>query len=161
MTDNKNGWTIQSVSVLLVAVGLAAGLWQYWDANQQQYKKEIWSAQKRLYEQAVKAASEIANGDSLKSVAESRKVFWRLYWGNLAMLESRNVATAMVEFGKILGKCESSNDKTCFHPVPGDFATELQLAALDIAHCARESLQKTWQPVDIGKLAGECPYEPA
>ncbi|MCH7760485.1 hypothetical protein IIA15_03660 [candidate division TA06 bacterium] len=77
MTEKKNGWTIQSISLLLVAVGLAVGVWQYGDGNRQQYKKEIWSAQKELYERAIEAASEIANGESLESVAKSRKTFWR------------------------------------------------------------------------------------
>ncbi len=158
MTEKKNGWTIQSISLLLVAAGLAVGAWQYWDANRQQYKKVIWSAQKQLYEGAIQAASEIANGDSLKSVAESRKKFWNLYWGNLAMLESPSVETAMVRFGELLGTCEESNDEACFHSVPGNSNSPLQLAALDLAHCGRESLQETWEPVDIGKLAGECPY---
>lgn len=156
MTEKKNGWTIQSISLLLVAAGLAVGLWQYWDANRQQYKKEIWSAQKELYTRAIEAASGIANGDSLESVAKSRKIFWKLYWGNLAMLESPSVAAAMVEFGNILGECEKSNDKLCFQPTPGNLQTPLQIAALNIAHCARESLQGTWEPVDIGKLAGKC-----
>ena len=123
-------------------------------------QKEIWSAQKQLYEQAVESASKIANGNSLASVAKSRDVFWVLYWGNLAMLESRNVEFAMVKFGKLLSKCEKSKDESCFQPTPGNLPPSLQLAALDLAHCARASLQDTWEPVDIGKLAGgECPYQ--
>jgi hypothetical protein len=158
MAEKKNGWTMTSISLLLTAFGLLAGVWQYRHTNSQQYKKEIWSAQKKLYERAIAAASEIANGKSLESVAEPRKKFWKLYWGNLALLESPNVSTAMVKFGEILGDCEKSNDKACFRPVPGNLRTILQVAALDLAHCARASLQKTWHPVDIGKLDGQCPY---
>ena len=157
MAEEKNGWTIQSISLLLVAGGLAVGLWQYWDANRQQYKMEIWSAQKELYESAIEAASRIANADSLESVVESRKQFWELYWGNLAMLESPRVADAMVDFGKILAKCEESMDGSCFQPTQGNLPNPLQKAAIGLARCARESLQDTWEPVDIGELAGKCP----
>ncbi len=156
MAEKKNGWTVRSISLLLVAGGLAVGLWQYWDANRQQYKKEIWSAQKELYESAIEAASRIANGDSLESVVKSRKKFWQLYWGNMAMLESQTVATSMIEFGDILAACEVSKDESCFRPIPGNIKTPLQEASLNLAHCARESLQYTWEPVDIGKLAGKC-----
>ncbi len=75
------------------------------------------------------------------------------------MLESRNVELAMVEFGAILGECEKSKDESCFQPTPGNLETPLQIAALNLARCARESLQDTWEPVDIGKLAGECLYQ--
>ena len=156
MAEKENGWTIQTISLLLVAGGLVVGLWQYWDANRQQYKKEIWSAQKELYESAIEAASRIANGDSLESVVTSRKKFWELYWGNFAMLASQKVEISMIEFGNILAKCEESKDESCFQPIPGNRETPLQKAALNLAHCARESLQDTWEPVDIGKLAGEC-----
>lgn len=158
MAEKRNGWTIQSVSLLIAATGLAVGAWQYWDTNRHQYKKEIWSAQKGLYEKAISAASDIANGENLESVADSRKLFWALYWGNLAMLESRSVETSMVKFGNLLGECETSKNAGCFQPVPGNGRTPLQLAALDLAHCARESLRSTWEPVDIGELAGKCPY---
>ncbi|MDO8700738.1 MAG: hypothetical protein Q7J56_03710 [Deltaproteobacteria bacterium] len=161
MPEKKNGGTIQSITLLIAAAGLAVGAWQYWDSNRQQYRKEIWSAQKKLYEQAVTSASAIANGERFESVAESRKAFWALYWGNLAVLESRSVENAMIEFGNILGNCESSKSTECFQYVPGNRRTALQRAALDLAHCARESLRNTWEPVDIGDLAGKCPYSSA
>jgi hypothetical protein len=158
VAEKKNGGAVQSISLLVAAIGLAVGAWQYWDSNRQQYRKEIWSSQKALYEQAITSASAIANGESLESVTESRKNFWGLYWGKLAMLESRSVERSMIEFGKILGECERSPHAECFQPVPGNRRTSLQLAALDLSHCARESLRGTWEPIDIGKLAGKCPY---
>ena len=118
---------------------------------------EIWSAQKELYESAIESASRIANADDLDSVVISRKNFWELYWGNLAMLESPLVETSMVEFGTILADCEKSKDKSCFQPTEGNKPNPLQRAAINLAHCARDSLQYTWEPVDIGKLAGVCP----
>lgn len=156
MTEKKNASLVQSVSLLIVAIGLMVGAWEYWDSNSQNYRKEIWSAQKLLYERAIEAASKIANGRSLASVSESRKEFWGLYWGSLAMLESPRVESAMVQFGEILAECEKTNENSCFQPVPGNLATHLQGAALNIAHCARKSLRETWEPVDIGKLPGVC-----
>jgi hypothetical protein len=157
MPEKKNIGAVQLIPLLIAAVGFGVGLWQYWDSNRQQYRKDIWLAQKILYEQAISSASSIANGKSLESVTGPREAFWALYWGKLAMLETRSVEAAMVKFGSILGECESSNNKACFQPVPGNRRTPLQLAALELAHCARESLKTTWQPVNIGELAGNCP----
>ena len=87
MAENKFSALIQAVPLLIAAAGIVVGVWQYRDVNAQQYKKEIWSAQKALFEKAITAAATIANGDSLESVTDARKDFWALYWGNLAMLE--------------------------------------------------------------------------
>ena len=159
MASEKMESSAKLISLVLVAVGILVGAWQYWDSNRQGYKKEIWSAQKVLYEQAIEAASRISNGDDLASVSEHRKSFWVLYYGKLSMLESPGVAEAMVAFGKILRDCERKKSNSCFKPVPNDSRKNpLQNAALDIAYCARASLMKTWQPVDIGKLSGSCSY---
>jgi hypothetical protein len=151
----SSGLPIQSITLLLAVAGVVIGVWQYRETNSEQYKKEIWSAQKELFELAITAATTIANGESLEAVSGARGDFWRLYWGNLAMLESRNVESAMVKFGNKLRECEKSKDPGCF-PVPGGYSTELQHLALNLAHCARDTLRTTWEPVDIGKLTAVC-----
>ncbi len=164
MAEKRSGLPVQSITLLIAAVGVAIGLWQYRDTNSEQYKKEIWSAQKALFEDAITAATNIANGDNLDSVAYWRRRFWNLYWGNLAMLESQNVESAMVRFGGILGACEQNNNPNapnCFKPVPGNSRTDLQLAALNLAHCARDTLRTTWERADIGPLTEKCQVGPA
>jgi len=155
MAEKRSGLPVQSITLLIAAVGVVVGVWQYRDANSQQYKKEIWSAQKTLFEDAITSATNIANGESIDDVAYWRRRFWNLYWGNLAMLESQNVESAMVKFGDILSQCERNKDPKCF-PTPGNSATPLQLSALNLAHCARDTLRTTWEPVDIGRLTQEC-----
>lgn len=146
---------VQTITLLLAVAGVIIGVWQYRETNSEQYKKEIWSAQKDLFEKAITAATNIANGESIEAVSTDRRDFWRLYWGNLAMLESQNVSSAMVKFGRKLSDCERSKDPVCF-PVPGGNSTELQRLALNLAHCARDTLRTTWEPVDIGKLTEVC-----
>jgi hypothetical protein len=157
VAENKYSALIQTVPLFIAAAGIVVGVWQYRDVNAQQYKKEIWSAQKALFEKAITAAATIANGDSLESVTNERKDFWALYWGNLAMLESRSVERAMIEYANILRPCEINAQAECLKPGPK--GNPLQRAALNLAHCARDTLRTTWEPVDIGKLTEECLYK--
>lgn len=153
------GGVLQSLPLVLMGLGIIVGVWQYAAGNRNSYEKAVWTAQKALYEQAIKAASKVANGKDLSSVAESRQTFWVLHWGRFAMLASKSVDKAMDEFRKILAKCEKSGDASCF-PVPGsEKDTDLQKASRDIAYCARKSLSDTWAKAKLTDLKGTCPYK--
>jgi hypothetical protein len=73
--------------------------------------------------------------------AWARGRFWELYWGELAAVESPEVARAMVHFGNGLSELEKCVNK-------GDSCIEsqnsLQAPSIQLAHEIRESIEKGW-----------------
>ncbi|MNC74520.1 hypothetical protein D3C75_1258910 [compost metagenome] len=51
---------------------------------------------------ASRTASILATSTDEREISESRKVFWRLYWGELALVENSGVEIAMINFGAAL-----------------------------------------------------------
>jgi hypothetical protein len=142
---------IAPAAAALIAVSV--GIWQYRHAKREEFRKRFWEEQYELYSRAVDAAATIAGAASLGAAQQAREEFWHLYWGSLAMIEDHQVESAMKKFGKKLGECEKSGRLP--EAVPsGDIPTELRVAAYHLAHSMRESLAKTWQPIDLGRLGG-------
>jgi hypothetical protein len=101
-----------------VIVGLAA-FDRFLDQREQEFLKlEIEANNKKaaVFGQAVKSASTLANAAVLTGQQEKEALatFWRLYWGELAQIEGRDVEVAMVDFGRALQDWQSSGTK------PGD-----------------------------------------
>lgn len=55
-----------------------------------------------LYRQACTAADRLAQAADVEQVRHFQQQFWELYWGELAIVESPEVESAMVAFGKSL-----------------------------------------------------------
>lgn len=69
--------------------------------------REVW------YSETVKIAQRIAD-PALKTLKEtyiSRKRFWSLYWGELALVEGLGVEKAMVSFGNALAEWEAASNE--------------------------------------------------
>ena len=81
-----------------------------------------------LYGEAARVCAQIA---SSSPAPEAVARFWELYWGELALVENKDVEAAMVSFGNTL------------HFSPED-KSELQQRALRLALACRVSLAKSW-----------------
>jgi hypothetical protein len=153
---------IKAVGPLLVLAGLVFGVIQFQltaerdrSARDEQYKHTIEEAKreakKPFYEQQLALYLEATNvtaristplSDDDRQAAMAR--FWQLYWGPLALVESQDVAKAMVAFKNVLVD-------------PGltgaDRKIRLQDASINLAHQCRDSLVKSWD-VDLPRLGG-------
>lgn len=65
------------------------------------------SIRAHLYARTCDAADRLANADDLSKVNHSYDEFWELYWGELAIVESKSVEKAMVNFGEYLKQKKS------------------------------------------------------
>ena len=63
-------------------------------------------------------------------VEKSKKRFWKLYWGELALVENSQVEASMVVLGKALKDYKKQ--------------VELQQLKLTLARACRNSLDKSW-----------------
>jgi hypothetical protein len=137
-------------------IAVVAAAWQYRNSKREEFRKRFWEEQYALYSKAVNAAAAIAVGSDLDSTDRAREEFWRLYWGALSMIEDPEVEGAMINFGRTLSECEAA-ERLAERAASGDTPTELRVAAYKLAHSMRESLSRTWQPVDLGKLKDRRP----
>jgi len=95
-----------------------------------------------FYFEAAKATGALSTrGPQDQEWASARKRFWELYWGELGVVESPQVARGMVAFGQTLKELEKCVDdrKTC-----DDLQRPLTGASIALAHNIRESIQAGW-----------------
>ncbi|MFT7772054.1 hypothetical protein [Roseateles sp.] len=92
--------------------------------------KPFLERQLKLYTEATQAAATLATSKVDSELELAGKKFWSLYWGELALVEDRQVEAAMVQFGRVLQS--------------GGAGQELALASLQLAHACRESLAESW-----------------
>jgi hypothetical protein len=156
MSEEKKASTW--LPVLIAAIPISAGIFQYYTTRQTEFRKQFWEEQINLYKQAADAASEIAMAPSLEASTSARKTFWRLYWAKLSILEDKEVEQAMISFGARLGECESGKGAPCFGVQDGSAKTDLRLRSYHLAHCLRFSLLETWNPAKLDDSRDTCPH---
>lgn len=135
---------VRIVSMLGAVVVFGLGVLQYYDTKEQEFRKAFWEKQYDLYSKATAAAAQIVTAKGLASIAAERKVFWELYWGQLAIVEDRRVMLAMADFGISLDAWERGNAKL----VQPELSYRL-------ARACRNSLKATWEPAPIDDLPGD------
>ena len=96
------------------------------ELRQQRYLDAIRAA-------AVLIASEAHKPDEVKA---AHKRFFELYWGELSMVEDKNVETAMIALAKVIDQ----------EAIKGNDA---QLASLNLAHALRDSLIRSWHLAEV------------
>jgi hypothetical protein len=105
-------------------------------------QKPFLERQLAFYFEAAKATGTLSTrGLQDQEWASARKRFWELYWGELGVVESRQVASGMVAFGNTLKELEKCVDdrKTC-----DDLQRPLTGASIVLAHSIRESIEAGW-----------------
>ncbi len=92
--------------------------------------KPFLERQLKLYTEASQVAAVLATSTEAAELLRATERFWELYWGELALVENKEVQAAMVALGRAL---ETSADKK-----------EVQQLSLRLAHACRRSLDKSW-----------------
>lgn len=90
--------------------------------------------QLELYTLATQAAATVATSKSDEDVRVSEGRFWSLYWGELAMVEDKQVERAMIRFGYGIDPKKKRASKGC-----------LEELSLHLAHSIRDSLADSWK----------------
>ena len=92
--------------------------------------KPFLERQLKLYTEASQVAATIATSDNSAEVKKATKRFWELYWGELALVENKEVESAMVKLGEAMGANNNQN--------------ALKGLSLELARACRYSLDKSW-----------------
>lgn len=129
--------TLKAIAIAGAMITFAWGVFQYFDGREREASvrrieamKPFLDRQLALYTEATQVAAAIAaSTDALEREAALQR-FWRLYYGELVLVEDRSVEAAMVAFGRTLERSKE--------------APELQQLALQLARACRESLAVSW-----------------
>ena len=131
---------------MLTLASLTASAWQY---NATTSQKNLEPFLKTQLEYTLKATDSLAplpvETDPVKW-GESRKTFWKLYWGPLAIVEDKEVEQAMVSAGNLVPKTPVAN--------PALPMNSLNSVSLNLAHKARELILRSWG-ADLQSLEGK------
>lgn len=133
--------TVETGIKLLSMLGALAtfvwGVLQYIENNKKQTEsrrieatKPFLERQLKLYTEATQSAATFATSEGSAEKAAAIKRFWSLYWGELALVEDKDVEAAMVALGKGLDRQASQ--------------AELKQLSLKLAHACRDSLALSW-----------------
>lgn len=109
--------------------------------KEREFKKALWEKQLTYYLEAAQAAATLASvsSDDKESRAEwvkARVRFWQLYYGELAVIEDRNVSAALKAYGLCLREYEFL-DKKCGQ-------NRLKERARALAQECRSAVAKSW-----------------
>lgn len=125
---------VAAIAAMSTLLGVA---WQWRQAQVARFNSAEFEArqpfltrQLELYSEAAKVVVKIATSrdEGERETLEDR--FWELYWGELALVEDRDVEAAMVAFGEALKSDEPQG--------------RLQSLSLDLARAIRTSLDRSW-----------------
>lgn len=102
------------------------------DTTQRDFMKPLLEKQLSLYFEASSAAATIATATDSSEREKAINAFWRLYYGPLVIVETREVSEAMKSFGKCLNGEESCSK------------TEMSNRSLALATSFQEAMLKSW-----------------
>jgi hypothetical protein len=134
------------INTATMAVGILTAMFaivSYGLTKRSEFRKRFWEEQLEVYKRTCVAASSIATASAITCVVKERETFWRLYWGELSILESKGVKTAMEAFGDQLRIVEAAKSSP----------KSLEQLSYRLARACRVSLEKTWAPVRIDDLS--------
>jgi hypothetical protein len=120
-------WRVTSIQQLAQAKGEADRLAA---SRKIEATKPFLERQLKLYTEAAQTAATLSTTADTRERAKATRRFWELYWGELALVENREVEGAM----KALGDALSANAS----------ASDLQQLSLRLAHACRRSLDASW-----------------
>ena len=152
------------IKIFPVLVAVVGGLWTlntYFDsqrqANQQEQsarekeqRSQLLQAQQPFLEHRWKAYIEtsgvagalVALEPADPAWTQAEKRFWELYWSELAMVETPDVESAMVDFGGRLNAVGASLAKN--QAGLANARSQLNASALRLARALKESIQSSW-----------------
>jgi len=140
-------WSIMAPWLLSVLT-IAVGIWQFADKRAQSNKEPFLRKQLEISFEASDVAARLATETDPAEWEKARKVFWKLYWGPLGIVEDPGVEAAMVALGRIVPDRPAAGADL---PM-----TNLQQPSLRLAHATRDLILASWK-VDLPPLEGRAP----
>lgn len=90
------------LSAFIALWGVAWGLFQYQNANENEQMKPWLQSQREIYRETLAIVAEVSNppSDDARQTAVAR--FWQQYHGKMVLVETKDVSDAMMHFSRCL-----------------------------------------------------------
>lgn len=131
---------------LLTIAAAIVGILQFSQEQRQTNRRPFLEKQLEMAFAASDAAAILATETDPVEWEKSRKLFWKLYWGPLGIVEDKAVERAMVELGKIV-----PSEPQAAPTLP---MRELEDPSLRLAHQVRNLVLRSWD-VKLPELDGQ------
>lgn len=135
-----------TISTLSIAIGITLSVLNFRIAKEKEAEsrkieaaKPFLELRQKLYFEALTNASILASQDfhTEEEVQNAKKRFAELYWGELSLIEEKNIEKAMIQVANSMNL--------------NDSISESQKATYNLAHTMRESLVNSWG-IDSSKI---------
>lgn len=146
---------VENVIKILQGLAIIAGIWATYYAYKKgsqdrilqekaaaaqtakEFRKGFYDKQFELYAEAAGATATLATEEiGSQDYIAARKKFYRLFWGELSIVEDKTIEAKMVEFEKLLVSYEQGDENVSQH--------NLQQASLRLAHSASKYTINVW-----------------
>jgi hypothetical protein len=100
--DTYKKWELWIESIAL-AGGLVGAVWAFYtynDTKEKEYYSDFWNKKMELFALVSKSASNMATAATADSFNKARTEYWRLFFGELSLVEGPCVKRAMEVFSK-------------------------------------------------------------
>ncbi|MCH9697399.1 MAG: hypothetical protein K0U68_04770 [Gammaproteobacteria bacterium] len=146
-SNNVKEW-LMLLTALGAVISFLWGVWVWYDKSQKERvsaavesdriaetrrieaTKPFLEKQLALYTAATQTTAIIATSSNVAEKEAALSLFWKLYWGDLALVENPDVESAMKAFGDAL---KNGSNQSIF-----------QQLSLRLAKACRRSLDKSW-----------------
>lgn len=139
---------IPLIAAIISVAGFLWGIYQYraqqaenLEAQRQQAKRELettqrafmqpWlTSQREIYLQALTAASTIANSSDTEQLQQATEDFWKLFHGQMILVETEEVKNEMIHFGNCLNNhCSQTDLNEQLHKLANTMADSMAATA--------------------------------
>jgi hypothetical protein len=125
-----------SAIVIAALLALFGSVWNFVQQRRQANREPFLRKQFELCFEASDTASRLATETDPVEWEKARHSFWRLYWGTLSIVESADVAGAMIEVGRLVPYEPISN--------PTLPMRSLERSSYHVALAMRSLILKSW-----------------
>ena len=90
---------LRTIASLAAVLTIVVAVIQYGLTKRSEFRKRFWEEQLALYRRVCSVAGALASAEHIANVETERNEFWKLFWGELSIVEHGNVKQAMEKFG--------------------------------------------------------------
>lgn len=136
--DKKWELTLKTLTLCGVVVAAFWAVYTYQDTKARDYYSEFWNKKADYFLEASNAASTLGTASKITEFNNARQTFWRLFYGEMSLVEGSCVKKAMQTFSANVPKSPVDSDER----LP---RTDLQQPSYRLALMLRHELATGWE----------------
>jgi len=137
-TDKKWELTLKALTLCGVVIAALWAVYTYQDTKARDYYSEFWNRKAEYFLEASNAAATLGTTNKVTEFNEARQTFWRLFYGEMSLVEGVCVKRAMQTFSRDVPASPIGSDEN----LPRN---DLQQPSYKLAIMLRHELATGWE----------------